>query len=118
MIICCKYISCFLFSWFAQTTKIFLQRKFPDLRYLIGCFCTQLYTADGDKKSIFPIMFEDVDFGTNELARGVKFVISGVNWTMCRPGVDDYNSAISKLMQGMKEKGITCTILTVGNICV
>ena len=50
-------------------------------------------------------MFEDVDFSTNELARGVKFVISGVNWTMCRPGVDDYNSAISKLMQGMKEKG-------------
>ena len=28
-----KYISCFLFSLFAQTTKIFLQRKFPDLRY-------------------------------------------------------------------------------------
>ena len=54
-------------------------------------------------------MIEDVDFGTNELARGVKFVISGVNWTMCRPGVDDYNSAISKLMQGMKEKGTTCT---------
>ena len=76
--------------------------------YLIGCFCTQLYTADGDKKAIFPIMFEDVDFSTNELARGVKFVISGVNWTMCRPGVDDYNSAISKLMQGMKEKGRLC----------
>lgn len=52
-------------------------------------------------------MFEDVDFSTNELARGVKFVISGVNWTMCRPGVDDYNSSISKLMQGMKEKGTT-----------
>ena len=29
-----KYISCLLFSWFAQTTKIFLQRKFPDLRYV------------------------------------------------------------------------------------
>ena len=23
----------FLFSWFTQTTKIFLQQKFPDLRY-------------------------------------------------------------------------------------
>ena len=81
--------------------------KTPLTNYLIGCFCTQLYTADGDKKAIFPIMLEDVDFSTNELARGVKFVISGVNWTMCRPGVDDYNSAISKLMQGMKEKGTT-----------
>ena len=81
----------------------------PQLNDLIGCFCTQLYTADGDKKAIFPIMFEDVDFSTNELARGVKFVISGVNWTMCRPGVDDYNSAISKLMQGMKERGTIYT---------
>ena len=61
-------------------------------------------------------MFEDVDFSTNELARGVKFVISGVNWTMCRPGVDDYNSAISKLIQGMKEKGIHM-LETVGNNC-
>ena len=38
---------------------------------------------------IFPVMFENVDFGASELAHGVKFVISGVNWTMCRPGVDD-----------------------------
>ena len=90
--------------------------RLEELNYLIGCFCTQLYTADGDKKAIFPIMIEDVDFGTNELARGVKFVISGVNWTMCRPGMDDYNSAISKLMQGMKEKGIHM-LETVGNIC-
>ena len=30
-----KYISCFLFTWFAQTMKIFLQRKFPDLWYFI-----------------------------------------------------------------------------------
>ena len=51
-------------------------------------------------------MFENVDFGVSELANGVKFVISGVNWTMCRPEVDDYNYAISKLMQGMREKGI------------
>ena len=49
--------------------------KTPLTNYLIGCFCTQFYTADGDKKAIFPIMFEDVDFSTNELARGVKFVI-------------------------------------------
>ena len=56
-------------------------------------------------------MFEDVDFSTNELARGVKFVISDVNWTMCRLSVDDYNSAISKLNQGMKEKGIHTRML-------
>ena len=28
-----KYIACFFFSWFMQITKIFLQWKFPDLRY-------------------------------------------------------------------------------------
>ena len=98
----CAYVSACVFEhmWYGWKT--------PLTNYLIGCFCTQLYTADGDKKTIFPIMFEDVDFSTNELARGVKFVISGVNWTMCRPGVDDYNSSISKLMQGMKEKGRLC----------
>ena len=29
-----KYISCFLFSWFAPTMKIFLQRKFLDLQHM------------------------------------------------------------------------------------
>ena len=54
---------------------------------------------------IFPVMFEDVDFNASEQARGVKFVISGLNWTMCRPRVDDYNSAVSRLMRGVREKG-------------
>ena len=78
------YVNKCMWPWYGWKT----QTNSP-----IGCFCTQLYTADGDKKAIFPIMFEDVDFSTNELARGVKFVISGVNWTMCRPGVDDYARA-------------------------
>ena len=66
---------------------------------------SQLYTADGDKKLIFPIMFEDIDFDASESGQGVKFVISAVNWTMCRSGVDDYNNSISRLMIGMKAKG-------------
>lgn len=51
-------------------------------------------------------MFEDVDLNETDVSRGVKFVISGVNWTMCRPNVDDYNYAISRLMQGMRDKGV------------
>lgn len=51
-------------------------------------------------------MFEDVDLNETEVSRGVKFVISGVNWTMCRPNVDDYNHAISRLMQGMRDRGV------------
>lgn len=50
-------------------------------------------------------MYEDVDFNNVDGGLGVKFVISSVNWTMCRPGVDDYNNSMSKLMQGMREEG-------------
>ena len=65
----------------------------------------ELYAADGDQKIIFPIMFSDVDFGVSETARGVKFVVSGINWTMCRPGVDDYALSIEKLSKAIREKG-------------
>ena len=65
----------------------------------------ELYAADADQKLIFPIMFEDVDFSVNDTAKGVKFVVSGINWTMCRPGVDDYASSLEKLVKGMREKG-------------
>ena len=76
----------------------------------------QLYTADGDKKSVFPIVFEDVSLEESEAGRGVKFVISGVNWTMCRPGVDDYNHAISRLMQGMKDRGASMRYTPTGMV--
>jgi DNA-binding beta-propeller fold protein YncE len=51
-------------------------------------------------------MFEDVDFSLSESAKGVKFVISGINWTMCRPGVDDYTISLEKLIASMRDKGI------------
>ena len=50
-------------------------------------------------------MFEDIDFDASDSGHGVKFVISSVNWTMCRSGVDDYNDSFSKLIAGMKAKG-------------
>ena len=65
----------------------------------------QLYTADSDKKLIFPIMFEEVDFDASESGQGVKFTTSGVNWTMCRPGVDDYDVSMTKLISAMRAKG-------------
>ena len=39
------------------------------------------------------------------IAKGVKFVISGINWTMCRPGIDDYAMSLEKLIVSMREKG-------------
>lgn len=74
------------------------------------CLFSQLYTADGDKKAIFPIIFEDLDFEATEFGPGVKFVISAVNWTMCRPRLDDYNLNISKLIMGLKAKGLKLLI--------
>ena len=76
-------------------------------KYLSSTYCTkELYTADGDRKYIFPLMFEDVDFDTDQTAQGVKFTISGINWTMCRPDKDDYNTSISRLIQDMRNKGM------------
>ena len=40
------------------------------------------------------------------LAKGVKFVISSINWTMCRPGVDDYPCSLEKLVSSMRDQGI------------
>ncbi len=63
-------------------------------------------------------MFEDVDFNSTEAGHGVKFVISGVNWIMCRPSVDDYNDSISRLMQGMREKGVCVCVCACVRACV
>lgn len=75
-------------------------------KYLASRFCKgELYTADSDKKLFFPIFLEQVDLSASELSRGVKYIIAGINWTFFRPGVDDYNASLMKLMQGMREKG-------------
>ena len=84
-----------------------ITQKYIGSRYCVN----ELYTADGDKKLIFPVMFEDVDLNSTEAARGIKFVISGINWSMCRPGVDDYMTSVQKLISGMKEKGSLYNIL-------
>lgn len=75
-------------------------------KYLSSSYCIkELYTADGDRKHIFPLMYEDVDFDKDQGAQGVKFTISSINWTMCRPDKDDYNTSISRLIQHLKEQG-------------
>ena len=75
-------------------------------KYITSKYCTnELYVADSDRKSIFPIIFEDVNFEQSEKAMGVKYVINGINWSFFRPEVDDYASSLSKLVQGMKEDG-------------
>ena len=74
--------------------------------YIESRFCmNELYTADSDKKLIFPIMYEDVNLVSTEGGRALKFIVSGINWTMFRPGQDDYSESLQKLIKGIKEKG-------------
>ena len=47
------------------------------------------------KSSFCPMVLEEVDFDASESGHGVKFTASGVNWTMCRLGKDDYSRSIS-----------------------
>lgn len=94
-------------------TIIFNHKLLPCETHIHNLFKTtiQLYTADGDRKHIFPIFLEDIDLNATEAGQGIKYVVSSVNWTMCRQGVDDYNMSISKLVNAMKLKGIIIPIV-------
>eukprot|EP00117_Sycon_ciliatum_P024546 scpid10559/ scgid4377/ Lethal(3)malignant brain tumor-like protein 1; L(3)mbt protein homolog; L3MBTL1 len=79
-------------------------------KYVTSRYCTsELYVADGDQKSIFPIFFADTDLSSGERARGVKYVISGINWTMFRPNVDDYDMSLEKLKFGLRQHDLGST---------
>lgn len=75
-------------------------------KYIHSRYCTsELYTANADGKLIFPVLYDEINFSENERSRGVKYVVSGLNWTMMRPGKDEYQLAQEKLIKGMKDKG-------------
>lgn len=74
-------------------------------KYVNSRFCmNELYAADSDKKPIFPIVYEDVNMADTEGGRALKFIVSGINWTMFRPGQDDYSNSLQSLIQGMEQK--------------
>ena len=81
-------------------------------KYISSLYCKgELYTANSDRKLIFPVFLEDVDLSATEISRGVKYIIAGINWTFFRSGVEDYNVSLGKLIHGMKEKSeFTCTV--------
>ena len=75
-------------------------------KYINSRYCmNELYTADSDKKLIFPVMYEDVELASTEGGRALKFIVSSINWTMFRPGKDDYAVSLQSLIKGMKLKG-------------
>ncbi len=89
-------------------------------KYIMSRYCkSELYTANGDQKHIFPVIVENVDFSGTERARGVKYVVSGINWTMFRPGYDDYQTSLTKLITGMKEHGqFVCVVVLIVYNCL
>ena len=75
-------------------------------KYLASRYCTnEMYVANTDGKAIFPVFLQDVDFNITETARGVKYVIAGINWIKFKPD-GDYKASLIKLIDGLKEKGI------------
>ena len=75
-------------------------------KYLNSKFCTnELYAASSDQKDIFPVILEQIDFNASERARGVKYVISSINWTLFGSGYD-YGTSLEHLVQGMKRSGL------------
>jgi len=75
-------------------------------KYLASRYCTnEMYVANTDGKAIFPVFLQDVDFSVTKTARGVKYVIAGINWIMFKPD-NDYKASLTKLIDGLKEKGI------------
>ena len=53
-------------------------------KYIMSRYCkSELYTANGDQKHTFPVIVENVDFSGTERARRVKYVVAGINWTIC-----------------------------------
>ena len=74
--------------------------------YINSDNCTnELDEAANKKKKIFPIRFEDVDLDQSEKSRGVKLIIGPIQWSSFRPEVDNYDSFLSKLVQGLTENG-------------
>ncbi len=77
-------------------------------KYVSSKYCvSELYAADDNQKNIFPVIFSDADFSLSDSAKGVKFVIGSINWTMLRPGIDDYGQSLEKMIHAIKKiKGI------------
>ena len=94
-------LSCYVFLIVFRVFMPIITQKYVSSRYCVN----ELYAADNDKKVIFPVIFSDADFTVSDTAKGVKFVVSSINWTMCRPAIDDYRQSLDKLISAIKGKG-------------
>ena len=65
---------------------------------------SQLSIAQEEKKAIFPIKFEDVNFEERKSGPGVRLVITTLQYIKYFGGVD-YDDVLSQLLQGLSKQG-------------
>ena len=65
---------------------------------------SELYKANVEGKTLYPVIFEDTDLNANERCRNVRYCVTGCNLTMFRPGKDDYHASFEKLVKGLSSK--------------
>ena len=71
-------------------------KKYVSSRYCKG----ELYIACGEKKKIYPVIYED-GWDSSDDGAGVQYMVAAENWAMFRPGKDDYSVSLKKLTRGM-----------------
>ena len=85
-----------------------------DCRALL-CILTNKYVSSSDnckreldyalaqRKMVFPVLYETVDWKKNENAKGVSFVLGNIQRADFRPDKVDYQEALKNLVAAMKE---------------
>ena len=65
---------------------------------------SELFAADRDGKEIYPVILEDVNYGTSETARGVQYILTKTNGStfMFRRGVDDYATSLGRMIKKLE----------------
>ena len=73
--------------------------------YLESHYCRkELFMASREKKPVFPIMLEEVDFKSSKEGAGVSLAVADLNWVMFSG--KSYNKAFPKLLEGLHHGGV------------
>ena len=76
-----------------------LTKKYVNSRYCKG----ELYVANGKKKLLFPVVYEN-GWDEGEQGAGVNYIVAAFNWAFFRPNQDDYQDSLDRLVKGAKLK--------------
>ena len=74
-----------------------LTKKYVQSRYCKG----ELYVANGEKKILLPVVYED-GWDEGNHGAGVKYIVAAFNWAFFRPNQDDYQESLNRLINGAK----------------